>query len=114
MQVYQQFDFDIVSIVCNFIENEIPPQMFSCEFCYFFQPVTLTKTRPQHRCFLMNLEKFFKLHFLLKTTLRHRYFLANLQNFQPVTLLKTRLWLKCFKFHKSFKNIHCTKNGVFH
>ena len=34
-KVYQQFDVDIVSPVCNFIKNENPAQMsmFSCELC---------------------------------------------------------------------------------
>ena len=32
MQVYQQLDVDIVSSSCNFITNEIPVHVFSCEF----------------------------------------------------------------------------------
>ena len=32
MQLYQQFDVDIVTPACNFIKNETPEQEFSKEF----------------------------------------------------------------------------------
>ena len=37
MQVKQQFDVDIVSLVCRFIKTETPVQVFSCEFCKAFK-----------------------------------------------------------------------------
>ena len=59
MPLYQQFDVDIVPAACNFIKNEAPSQVLSCEFCEFLQPLTLLKIRLQPRCFLVNLDTFF-------------------------------------------------------
>ena len=37
MQVKQQFDVDIVSLVCRFIKSETPVQVFSYKFCKAFK-----------------------------------------------------------------------------
>ena len=44
----------------NFIKNEALAQLFSWEFCEFFQSATLLKTRLHHMCFLVNFAKIFK------------------------------------------------------
>ena len=64
VHVNQQFDVDVVSPYCNYIKNNTPAQVFSYKFCEFFQPTTLLKTRPTHRYFLVDFEKFFGLQLL--------------------------------------------------
>ena len=58
MQVYQQFDVDVVPPACIFIKNKTPTQVFSCGFCEFFQHASLLKARIWHLLFLVNFVKF--------------------------------------------------------
>ena len=58
--VKKQFDVDIVCPACNFIKNKTPKGL-SCKYYNLFQPVTLLKTRPWNRCFLVKFGKFFSL-----------------------------------------------------
>ena len=58
--VKKQFDVDIVRPACNFIKNKTPKAL-SCKYYNLFQPVTLSKTRPWNRCFLVKFGKFFSL-----------------------------------------------------
>ena len=75
-QCYQWFDVDAVPPSYNFIKNYTPAKMFTFEFCGFYEAAALLKkkiwqrcllhgtffkSRLQHRCFLMNFEKFFSL-----------------------------------------------------
>ena len=46
----------------NFIENETPARVFSCEFRTFFQAVILLKMKLQHKCFIVNFKTVFR-HF---------------------------------------------------
>ena len=57
----QQSDVDIVPPALNFIEQKTPADIFSFEFRNIFQSVTLLNTRLQHKCFLVNCNKFFNL-----------------------------------------------------
>ena len=57
MQVYLEFDVDIVPLACIFIKSKNPVQVFSSKFCEFFQPITLLKMRLQHRCFSVSFSK---------------------------------------------------------
>ena len=56
--VIQQLDVDIVPQACNYIKTETSEQVFLCEFCEFWQPVNLLKTRLLHRCFPLYFAKF--------------------------------------------------------
>ena len=57
MLAYQQLVIDIIPTDCNLIKIEIPAEVFSCEFCEFYQPATIFK-RFQCRCFSVNFAKF--------------------------------------------------------
>ena len=46
----------------NFVENETPARVVSCEFHTFFQPVILLKMTLQSICFIVNLKTVFR-HF---------------------------------------------------
>ena len=48
MHVFQQFDFDVVRPVCDFIKNETPKHLFSFEFWEIFQPATSLRARIQN------------------------------------------------------------------
>ena len=89
MQVYQQLDVDIVPPICNFIKNETPPLVFSCEFFEFFQPVIWSKTGAQHKCFLVNFEKFLSLQLYWKQNSSAGVFLWILQNFWEQLFCRT-------------------------
>ena len=56
--VIQQLDVDIVPQACNYIKTETSEQVFLCEFCEFWQPVNLLKTRLLQRCFPLYFAKF--------------------------------------------------------
>ena len=58
MHVYKQFGAIIVPPAGNITKIKTPAQVLSCEFCKFFQPTTLLIKRLQHRCLLVNAEKF--------------------------------------------------------
>ena len=81
MQVYQQFGADVVPPTRSFIKNETPAQVFSCEFCEFFQSETLLKIKLWQRCFLINFEKFFSLQLHWKWDFATAVFWWTLRNF---------------------------------
>ena len=80
---YQKWDFDTGVFLWilwtfsawNFIKNEAPAQVFSCEFWEVAQSTTLLKPRLWHKRFLAKFETF--LHWLHSTT---GVFLRILQN----------------------------------
>ena len=45
IQLYRQFDVDLVPPVSNFTKKKTLGHVVSCEFCNLFQFVTLLKTR---------------------------------------------------------------------
>ena len=57
----------------NFIENETPTRVFSCEFRTFFQAVILLKMKLQHKCFIVNFKIVFRYfrQFLIKENYRN-------------------------------------------
>ena len=58
MQVYQQFDANIVPPAYSFIKIETPAQVFSCEFWKKKSACIFIKSEIQLRCFPVNFAKF--------------------------------------------------------
>ena len=83
IQVYQQFDVDIVPPVYNFIKSETSTQLFSCGFCKFFST----------SIFLGNLSTFATGNYIKNDAeiLVQVFSCKFCKFFQPVTLLKMRL-----------------------
>ena len=94
--MYQQLDIDIVPPACTFIKSKIPAQVFFCEFCKFFQPVTYYKWDSGTGVFTWILRIFSTCNFVKSEILAQMFSCKFWEIFQPAALLRTRLSHRCF------------------
>ena len=86
-----------------------PGTSFFCEFYDFIEPVFQSKTRSQHRFFLVNIEEKFSRYFsfLLVTKPRHRCLLGNLKSFSACDFIKNETPAQAFscEFREIFQRV---------
>ena len=107
MQVYYQFDFDVLFLTCNFIKKMRPGKGNFWETLINFSVCNIIKNKTPTRGFIGTLRNFSACSFAGRDS-GTDVMLWILRTFQPITFLKIRLRHRRFfeKFGKKFKKTY--------